>query len=143
MIWGDAWYRKIRIRSDQPDRYIDGALEPSVPRWQYLPRGPFHLLRFAIEDKTMYGYDDQPTLDLILAEFVRLHLPRLNQGCFILDLDHQVVLSWIHNEDGCNWSGCEKAFLALERYADPLDVSWWRDSAMSFNLYQSLEAPHE
>jgi hypothetical protein len=143
MIW-DVWHRKIRVRSDKPERFFDAILNPSIPRWQYLPRGPFQLLRFAVEDATiMYGYDDQPTLDLILAEFVRLHLPRLDEGCFVLDLDHQIVLSWIHTETGCHWAGCEKAYLALERYADPLDVAWWRDSAMSHNLHQSLEAPHE
>lgn len=137
----DIWHRNVRVR-DTPGRYVDAALSPSIPRWNYLPSGPFQLIRIDPDDVTlMYGYDDQPTLDLILPKFVHLHLPRNGQMCVILDLDHQVVLGWLHNDDGCIWTGCERAFLELERYTDPLDVAWWRDSALKHHLAWTMEGP--
>jgi hypothetical protein len=142
----DIFNRTIRIRvpgwARNRDEFFTVATCPSTPRWEYTPRGPFQLLRFDVIDPTIvFGYDDQPTLDPLLAEFARLHLPRINEMCVILDCDHQMVLGWVQSVEGCDWGGCRKVFLELEKYVDPMDVAWWRAKAHEFDMNETMEAP--
>jgi hypothetical protein len=144
----DIFQRAVRVRKPgwarTPEAFFTMMTQPSTPRWEYEPRGPFQLIRFDMVDPTIvYGYDDQTSLDVLLAEFARLHLPRVNEGCTILDCDHQAVLGWIFSADGCDWCGCAKVFLELEKYVDPMDVAWWRRSAQENDMRETMEAAHE
>lgn len=142
MNFFDVWWRKIRVRYG--DRYDDHIQAPSIPRWGYQPTGPFQLLRFNPQDASVLtGYEDEPTLDEVLASFVRLHLPRLGESCYILDRDHQVVLSWATTDAGIEWAGCAQAFLELERHHDPMDVWMWRAAAEATAMLALSEVPHD
>lgn len=106
-------------------------LSPSVPAWDYQPLdrdGPYRMIRADADGDAVYGYIESPHFIGLMTEFATQHMPRKGECCAILDRHPNIVLGWLHKEDGFQWLGCEYGFSILALH-HPVSAAVWERQA--------------
>lgn len=110
-------------------------LSPSVPRWDYVPvTQTWRLIRCERDGSAIYGYLESKRPGEVIVDFVRLHLPREDEICTIVDGHQQILIGWVTTEHGTVWAGCAFGFRLLNLAArdgliSEVDVAIWESMA--------------
>lgn len=108
-------------------------LTPSECRWDYIPEGPYRIVRASLgydEGRHYFAWEDDLTEGEMFGSLVARHLPRPMQLCVVSDAHLQVVLGWVFSRGGLEWAGCARMFGFLAEYHNPIDAGVWERSAM-------------